>query len=174
MIKGLLWLGAGRSCMVFANGTLKGREGNEKPGCPSLNRGCQLRKEGPCSCLFAGGCRQHENCLKISCKHRHRVMVSQGVVVSLCKNAQGLSGHPGPASHSWPVHNSIDTRTFRHVENTAKPSHLHVGHSDIGNAVEHNLKLKRNIWWLLPREPRSRKKIETWGGFLEGHSDGIP
>lgn len=64
MVKGLLWPGAGRSCMVFANGTLKGREGKEEPGCPSLNRGCQLRKEGLCSCLFAGGCRQHENCLK--------------------------------------------------------------------------------------------------------------
>lgn len=73
-------------------------------------------------------------------------MVSQGVVVSLCKNAQGLSGHPGPASHSWLVRNSIDTRTFGYVEYTANPSHLHVGHSDIRNAAEQNLKLKRNIW----------------------------
>lgn len=87
-------------------------------------------------------------------------MVSQGVVLHLCKNAQGLSGHPGPASHSWLVYNSKDTRnlgTWR--TQLICPSSI-IGQSDIRSAVEQNLKLKRNIWWLLSFPIWTKE----WGG----------
>ena len=53
------------SSLLFSNLTLKERErGKRKARMPLSKQGCQLRKEGFCSCLLVGGCRQHKNCLK--------------------------------------------------------------------------------------------------------------
>lgn len=64
MIKGLLLALSWESCTVFSNSTLKQREGNEKPGCPSLNRDVSSGRRGCAAVFLQGGCRQHEDCLK--------------------------------------------------------------------------------------------------------------
>lgn len=98
--------------MLFSNLTLKEREEKEKPGCPSLNRDVSSGRRGRAA-AFLWGLSTAQELFKICYKHRHRVIVSRGVVHPFSNSAQGLSGLSGPCSHDWPFPCCEDTEETR-------------------------------------------------------------